>query len=149
MSHTDGRFQTKIRTYLPSNICAYILQFSGKLIISYIDRYSKKRFYDMEINSCFEDVNEYYLHSSIAATMYPIWRLVSKYYYYMDSNSICNFCNGRYCFFDKKVKCNNCGHINTLKYSTEKWSESYHIRRKKIERLKELYNGFQFKYVRR
>ena len=145
-----GRFQKNITTLLPTHICVYILQFCNNLDYGNIYAYADKQ-YDEYLHDGDRGIgativtnhNIMYLHSRIVIKVYPIWRLVSKYYYYIDSNSNCNFCIGRYKYFNKNIKCNNCGHVDNLKYYTNNWTEAFHKRQEQITSFREKHRQFE------
>ena len=125
----------------------YILQFCSSLDSKCIFRYAKKYIYEInkhDTNTYCSD--EYYFHSNIIVKVYPIWRLVSKYYYYIDSNSQCNFCNGRYKYFSKNLKCDCCGYVNNSKYNNNDWDTAFDKRKTKIIQFNQKYTGnYNFK----
>ena len=91
-----NRFQNNIKSFLPDEICIYILQFLEYSDSITIFRFSNKYYYDENGITNIVTKDKYYLHSKILIKKYPIYRLVSKYYYYIDFNSSCKYCKGRY-----------------------------------------------------
>lgn len=132
------RFQNNIQTLLPEHICIYILQFFNPLEYKDIFRYAQKYFYnDYQVNHT--KMNEWYVHSRIRVPVYALWRLVSKYYYYIDSNSKCTFCTGRYKYFSKNLKCEQCGYVNNHRYCNNNWNIACDKRKMFLERIKDNY----------
>jgi hypothetical protein len=129
----QGRLQKNISQNLPIHLCFYILQFCDELNLVNVLRCHINTHYLPLISVS----NNLYLHSKVSRKVYPTWRLVSKYYYFIDSNSSCNFCIGRYKYTYRNLRCNNCGHVNNLKYFTNDWKSAFQKRQEQIDKFKE------------
>ena len=138
MSSLVNKFQNNIKSFLPDEICIYILQFLEYSDSIPIFRFSNKYYYDENGITNIVTKDEYYLHSKILIKKYPIYRLVSKYYYYIDFNSSCKYCKGRYVSCNRNLRCSNCGHINNFRYTLNNWSSCYKKREKERDCIKDI-----------
>ena len=129
------RFQNIVIDHLPIEICMYIFQF-----LEYSELYPIYRFsniyYDITGTISIVEKDKYYFHSKILIKKYQLYRLISKYFYYIDYNSCCNFCTGRYAFYKHSIRCNNCGHVNVLNKESFCWNRVLKLRNKTIEKIK-------------
>ena len=132
-----NRFQNNINLCLPDEITIYILEFLEYSQFVPIFRFSNKYFYEENCITTVIKKNEFYLHSKILVKKYPMYRLVSKYYYYIDFNSSCKFCRGRYTSYNRNLRCSNCGHVNNLKYMENDWTNAYKSRKRYTSLIKE------------
>ena len=123
-----GLFQRNISKNLPVEICFYILQFCDKSELTNVCRYMSN--------------NKLELHSKILLKVYPSWRLVSKYYDFLENNSSCRFCKGRYQHSKRCIICNNCGYVNDLKYYHQDWKTVFEHRKTQHDNF--IYNNLEF-----
>lgn len=137
------RFQNNIKRCLPDEICIYILQFLEYSHSIPIFRFSNKYIYEENSITTVIKKDEYYLHSKILVKKYPLYRLVSKYYYYIDFNSSCKFCKGRYVCYNNNLRCSNCGHVNNFKYTKDHWLSCYKERQKERNHIKNINNDYK------
>ena len=119
-----------------------VLEYSQSISIY---RFSNKYYYNENKITVVIKKDEYYLHSKILVKKYPLYRLVSKYYYYIDFNSSCKFCKGRYTIYNNNLRCSNCGHVNNFKYKKKDWISCYTARQLEISSIKDLNSDYKVK----